>query len=114
MISDRGGQFLSLFWRALFQQARTKLHMTTAYHPQADGQSKQTNQSIEIALCHVVNGTQSDWVKYIDALETAHNNLTNTSTGKTPNEIVYGQNIRTTLDPHLLKAGVSVAAEDFV
>lgn len=113
MISDRGGQFISAFWKALFKKARCKLHLTTAYHAKSDGQSERTNQSVEIALRHLVNGSQSDWVDYLPFIEHNHNNLVNSSTGKSPNELMYGCNNRSSLDVSLRTPEVSVSAETF-
>jgi transposase InsO family protein len=50
IISDRDPKFISEFWRTLFNKLGTKLLMSTAYHPQTDGQSERTNQTVEIAL----------------------------------------------------------------
>lgn len=112
IITDRGGQFISVFWRALFKKARTRLHTTTAYHAQGDGQSEITNQTIEIALRHVVNGRQDDWIEYLPFVESAHNNSINSSTGKSPNEILYGMNHRTALDASI-NVGNAPEAEAF-
>ena len=49
IITDRGKVFLSEFWTALFRILRTSLLVTTAYHPQSDGQSERTNQTVEIS-----------------------------------------------------------------
>lgn len=111
MITDRGGQFVSKFWKELFRRAKTRLHLTTAYHAQGDGQSEMSNQIAEIALRHVVNGSQTDWVEFLPFVENAHNNLVNASTGKTPNEILFGRNTRNALDVSL--ATDVPAAEDF-
>lgn len=102
IISDRGGQFLSLFWTSLFKKAGTRLHTTTAYHAQADGQSEMTNQIVEIALRHLVNGRQDDWIEYLPFVEANHNNAINTSTGKSPNEILFGATHRNALDTSIL------------
>ena len=114
MVSDRGGQFILQFWKTLFKQAGTKLHMTTAYHPSADGQAEQTNQSVEIALQHVVNGRQDDWVSFLEEIESAHNNLKNSTTGKAPNKIIYGQTTRTALDAALPASGITIGTEEFL
>ena len=50
IISDRDSKFMSSFWRALFQKLGTDLLTSTAYHPQTDGQSERTNQTVEIAI----------------------------------------------------------------
>jgi hypothetical protein len=50
IISDRGSQFTSLFWEQLHDSLDTKLHFSTAYYPQTDGQTDRTNQVLEDML----------------------------------------------------------------
>ena len=50
LITNRDPKFLSKFWTALFEKLGIKLLYSTAYHPQTDGSSKRTNQTVEIAL----------------------------------------------------------------
>ena len=50
IISDRGSQFTSQFWEQLHDSLDTKLHFSTAYHPQTDGQTERTNQVLEDML----------------------------------------------------------------
>ena len=50
IISDRDPKFTSTLWRTIFARLETRLLMSTAYHPQTDGQSERTNQTVEIAL----------------------------------------------------------------
>lgn len=88
IISDRGSIFLSAFWTTLFGLMNTNCIATTAYNPQADGQSERTNQTMEIALRHLVNGRQDNWVDFLGQVQIEHNNATNASTGKSPNELL--------------------------
>ena len=50
IISDRDPKFLSELWAGLFHELGTKLLYAAAYHPQTDGQSERTNQTVESAL----------------------------------------------------------------
>jgi len=50
IIADRGSQFTSQFWEQLHDSLDTKLHFSTAYHPQIDGQTERTNQVLEDML----------------------------------------------------------------
>ncbi|GKA02694.1 putative reverse transcriptase domain-containing protein [Tanacetum coccineum] len=50
IISDRDGRFASHFWRSLHKALGTRLDMSTAYHPQTDGQSEKTIQTLEDML----------------------------------------------------------------
>jgi transposase InsO family protein len=62
IVSDRGSQFTSQFWEQLHDSLDTKLHFSTAYHPQTDGQTERTNQVLEDMLrdCAIQYGTS--WV----------------------------------------------------
>jgi hypothetical protein len=64
----------------------TECMATTAYNPEADGQSERTNQTVEIALCHVVNANQDNWVDFLGEIQLAMNNSVNASTKMPPNE----------------------------
>ena len=101
IISDRDSKFMSSFWRALFQKLGTDLLTSTAYHPQTDGQSERTNQTVEIAIRFFVTShvhiDAVDWTLVLPYLQGYLNNSKNQSTGVSPNEILYGFNVRDTL-----------------
>src|SRR5271169_4127567 len=98
ILTDRGKVFLSEFWTALFKILRTNLLVTTAYHPQTDGQSERTNQIIEIALRHLVAISTSNWVDFVEEVEFNINNNTNLSTGMSPMQFLTGFNAPGILD----------------
>ena len=60
IISDRGTQFTSKFWRTLHAELGTSLDLSTAFHPQTDGQSERTIQVLEDMLhaCVIEFGVQ--------------------------------------------------------
>lgn len=96
IISDRDSKFMSSFWQAIFQKLGTTLATSTSYHPQTDGQSERTNQTVEIALrFHLTTGTD-DWISVLPFLQASLNNSV-TSTGFAPNELAYGFRVRDTL-----------------
>lgn len=101
IISDRDAKFMSSFWRALFQKLGTDLLTSTAYHPQTDGQSERTNQTVEIAIRYYVTSHSNidavDWTLVLPYLQGYLNNSKNQATGVSPNEILYGFNVRDTL-----------------
>lgn len=73
--------------------------VSTAYHPQSDGQSERINQTIEIALrFHLACSPDIPWNKFAVQLCGTLNNSGNASTGKAPNEIVYGMKLNEGLD----------------
>ena len=64
--------------------------VTTAYHPQSDGQSERTNQTIEIVLRFWISEGNKDWPSFLTFLRASMNNSTNASTNMSPNEFCYG------------------------
>ena len=94
IISDRDPKFRSEFWKGLFHRLRSNLLMSTAYHPQTDGQSERTNQIVEIALRFLTTEYATPWTKAIPALTITLNNSTNKAMGMSPNEYVMGTKAR--------------------
>lgn len=92
-ISDRYSKFRSELWKTLFQVLGTKLLTSTAYHPQTEGLSERTNQTVEIALRFLVTFGVS-WPKALPALQSTFMNTTSAVTGASPNQILYGFNTR--------------------
>ena len=91
ILSDRDKKFLSDFWSTLFNRLGVQLLYSTAYHPQTDGQSEKTNQTVEIMLRFFLATLENpaDWLRCLPQIQSVLNN-SKTSTNKTPNEIVYG------------------------
>ena len=84
IVSDRDPRFTSSFWRSLWSYLGTKLAMSTAYHPQTDGQTERANRTLEDSLRSYVQYNQKDWDDHLDALEIAYNNSVQASTGYSP------------------------------
>jgi Integrase zinc binding domain len=92
IISDRDPKFLGEFWKRLFKETNTNFMYTTAWHPQAGGQSERTNQTVEIALRFFADDDRFDnWLEALPAVMRTLNS-TVTSTGKTPDELLFGFN----------------------
>ena len=68
--------------------------MSTAYHPQTDGQTERTNQTMEQYLHHYVNHRQDDWVELLPMAQFAYNDQQHSVTGMTPFFANYGRNPR--------------------
>ena len=90
LISDRDPKFTSKFWTSLFKLMGTKLNMSTADHPQTDGQSEHTIQTLEQYLQVSVNYLQNDWNDHLTTLEFAFNNSVSTVTNMIPFELDSG------------------------
>ena len=91
IISDRDPRFTSSFWSELWKRLGTKLAMSTAYHPQTDGQTERANRTIEDMLRAYVGSKQDDWDQHLVPIEIAYNNSKQTSTGYSPFYLNYGQ-----------------------
>ena len=103
IVSDRDPRFTSIFWRALWSQLGTTLSISTAYHPQTDGQTERQNRTLEEMLRAYVSARQDDWDECLAAAEIAYNNSIQASTGATPFFLNYGQHPRLALD-HAISA----------
>jgi len=83
-ITDRDKLFTSKFWETLTAELRINHKMSTAYHSQTDGQSKQMNQTVETYLRHYVNRNQDNWVQLLLTAQFVYNNTQNETTEETP------------------------------
>lgn len=92
IISDRDSRFTSTFWTELMKLFKIKLILSTAFHPQTDGQSERAFRTIEEMLRCFVSYTQKDWDIYLPELEFAYNNHVNEATKQSPFFLDYGQN----------------------
>lgn len=99
-LSDRDRKFLSELWQGLFRSLKVDLLYTTAYHPQADGQSERSNQTAEISLRFLIAKltNPAEWPTVIPCLITNLNNSKSLTTGKSPNELIYGFRLNEGLD----------------
>jgi transposase InsO family protein len=92
IISDRDPLFTSTFWKDLMRQLRTKLNMSSAYHPQTDGQTERTHRTIEQILRGFVHAQHHDWLHALPLAEFCYNNSVHSSTKFSPFEALYGFN----------------------
>ncbi|GIL73611.1 hypothetical protein Vretifemale_3774, partial [Volvox reticuliferus] len=90
VVSDRGGQFTSKFWEALCKLVGMRVNLSTAYHPQSDGQTERTNRTLGDMLRNFAGRTPLVWDTYLTAAEFAINNAVNRSTGQSPFFLTYG------------------------
>ncbi|MBW0517207.1 hypothetical protein O181_056922 [Austropuccinia psidii MF-1] len=92
--SERGSVFVSSLWTNICQKLKISRDLSTAYHPETDGQNERVNQILEQYLQMYVSYHQDDWNTWISLDEFAYNNSDHSSTKQSPFFIVYGR------DPH--------------
>lgn len=98
IISDRDTRFLGHFWRSLWKLLGTSLDMSSAYHPQTDGQTEVTNRSLGNLLRCLVGDNIKSWDNKLCQAEFAHNHALNRSLGYCSFQVVYGVIPRAPLD----------------
>ncbi|GJZ38152.1 putative reverse transcriptase domain-containing protein [Tanacetum coccineum] len=94
IICDRDPRFASNFWRSLQKALGTNLDMSTAYHPQTDGQSERTIQTLEDMLRACVIDFGNGWVRHLPLVEFSYNNSYHVSIKDAPFEALYGPKCR--------------------
>ena len=94
IISDRDGRFTSRFWQSLQKALGTQLDMSTAYHPQTDGQSERTIQTLKDMLRACVIDFGNRWDLHLPLAEFSYNNSYHTSIKAAPFEALYGRKCR--------------------
>jgi hypothetical protein len=97
IVSDRDPRFTSKFWHQLHLELGTKLRLSSAYHPQTDGQSERTIQSLEDLLRACVLEHKGSWDEFLPLIEFTYNNSFHSSIGMAPYEALYGRKCRTPL-----------------
>ncbi|GAU15122.1 hypothetical protein TSUD_08600 [Trifolium subterraneum] len=91
IVSDRDPIFLSHFWQELFRLNGTKLRMSSAYHPQSDGQTEIVNKILQQYLHCFVHDKPKLWGQFLHWAEWHYNTAVHTSTGVSPFQVVYGR-----------------------
>ena len=91
IISDRGTQFTSHFWKSFQKGLGTKVKLSTAFHPQTDGQAERTIQTLEDMLRACVIDFQGSWDEQLPLIEFAYNNSYHASIQIAPFEALYGR-----------------------
>ncbi|GJR52916.1 putative reverse transcriptase domain-containing protein [Tanacetum coccineum] len=94
IILDRNARFTSRLWQTFQKALRTRLDISTAYHPQTDGQSERTIQTLEDMLKAYVIDFGGSWDVHLPLAEFSYNNSYHTSIRCAPFEALYGRKCR--------------------
>ncbi|XP_058749773.1 uncharacterized protein LOC131622747 [Vicia villosa] len=97
IVSDRDPKFTSRFWKAFHQEMGTDLNLSTSNHPQTDGQTERTIQTIEDMLRACILEIGGSWKDNLPLIEFAYNNSYHASIGMAPYEALYGRKCRSPL-----------------
>jgi len=90
IVLDRDSWFTSEVWKLFLQLMGIQPRMSTAFHPQTDGQTERLNQTVETYLRAFVSKEQDNWVRLLPMAEFAYNNSTTTRNGTSPFYANYG------------------------
>ncbi|GJR13405.1 putative nucleotidyltransferase, ribonuclease H [Tanacetum coccineum] len=91
IISDRDSRFILRFWQSMQEALGTRLDMSTAYHPQTDGQSEHTIQTLEDMLKACVLDFRGSWDVHLPLVEFSYNNSYHSSVRCALFEALYGR-----------------------
>ncbi|GJX16801.1 putative reverse transcriptase domain-containing protein [Tanacetum coccineum] len=94
IISDRDSRFTSRFWQTMQEALGTRLDMSMAYHPQTDGQSERTIQTLEDMLRACVLDFRGSWDVHLPSVEFSYNNSYHSSVRCAPFKALYGRKYR--------------------
>ena len=102
IVSDRGTTWVNAFWEQLCSRWQIKQKLSSAFHPQTDGQTERMNRTLEETLRHYVGTGRACWDEHLPCAEFAINDSVNASTGFTPFFLNYGEHPKNPLlgSPH--------------
>lgn len=98
LISDRDSKFTSKFWAEFSKRVNMHPAMSSAFHPQSDGNTERVNRLMQDVLRHYVSPYQDDWDKYLGLVEFAINSAYHESIKSSPFVLSYGRNPKTPVD----------------
>jgi len=112
IVSDRGSIFTSNFWKELCHQLAVKRRLSTAFHPQTDGQTERQNQRLEHYLRTFCTFNQSDWAQRLSLAQFTYNNSWHSTICKEPAHLLMGYLPRAPTDPPKNHLARTPAAKD--
>ena len=121
IISDRDKRWATIFWKSVVSNYGSVMALSSAHHPQTDGQTEILNATIEQMLRAYVSSDRENWSSWLSVLTYSYNSSMHSSTKYSPNFLLMGYNPRTSvsaivpeIDPALRPFLPSQSAEDFV
>jgi len=99
IVSDRGSVFTSAFWSEFCYAARVKRKLSTAFHPQTDGQTGRQNQTLEQYLRCYCSDKQDQWAQWLPLAEFASNNSEHIALRMSPFRMLYGYDPKLYVEP---------------
>ena len=93
-ISDQGPQFTSTFARELTRLLKYDLKLSSAYHPQTDGETERVNQELETYLCIFCDGHPKKWADLLPMAEFSYNSVTHSTTNKSSFSLILRYELR--------------------
>ena len=112
VVSDRGPQFVVELTKELNRMLGIKTKLSTAFHPQTDGQTERMSQELEQYLRFIIKHRQKDWPEWLAAAEFAVNNKVHMATKVSPFMANYGKELR--MGGDIRKKGKVESAMEFV
>ena len=112
VVSDRGPQFAAELTKELNRMLGIKTKLSTAFHPQTDGQTERMNQELEQYLRFFIEHRQKDWPEWLAMAEFVVNNKVHTATKVSPFMANYGREMR--MGGDIRKKGKMENATEFV
>ena len=94
IVSNRYSRFTSHFWGGVQKALGTRLDFSTVFHPQIDGQSERTIQTLEDMLRACVLDFKGSWASHLPLVEFTYNNSYHSSIKASPYEALYGRKYR--------------------
>jgi transposase InsO family protein len=91
IVSDRDPVFTGIVWKDLFKTSGIRLKMSTAFHPQTDGQSEAVNKTISMYLRCITGDRPRSWLEWLPWAEYCYNTSYHSALKTTPFQVVYGQ-----------------------
>ena len=114
IISDRAKTFSGYVLRSIYKALQIEVRLTAAYNPMANGMCEQVNRNISSLLRVMLDDNVEDWPNKLNTLFSAYNASPQTSTGYSPNFIIYGRELIEPLDILLQTSGIRGVKENRV